>query len=126
MSLLPEDEVESLEQQACANDAVASVAYAIRARLTGDCQEAMWAARRAYEALDHYVIARFNPIIVEPDAENRIAAHPLVQAELRRQRADLSQLQEAAMNPANEKEVIADVRNRSQMDAALFFDPRIG
>jgi hypothetical protein len=49
-----------------------------------------------------------------------------VQAELRRQRADLSQLQEAAMNPANEKEVIADVRNRSQMDAALFFDPRIG
>jgi hypothetical protein len=126
MSLLPNDEPEGLEQQAYANDAVASVAYAIRARLTGDCQEAMWAARRAYEALDHYVIARSNPIIVEPDAEDRITAHPLVQAELRRQRADLSQLQEAAMNLANEREIISDLRNRSQIDAALFFDPRIG
>jgi uncharacterized protein YjaG (DUF416 family) len=126
MSLLPKDEVQRLGQQPYADDAVASVAYAIRARLTGECQEAMWAARRAYEALDHYVIARFNPIIVEPDAENRIVAHPLVQAELRRQRADLSQLQEAAMNPASEREVITDVRSRSQVDAAVFFDPRIG
>jgi uncharacterized protein YjaG (DUF416 family) len=126
MSLLPKDEAEGLEQQAYANDAVASVAYAIRARLTGNCQEAMWAARRAYEALDHYVITRFNPMIVEPDAENQVAAHPLVQAELRRQRADLSQLQGAAINSAYERKVITDVRNRSQIDAALFFDPRIG
>jgi len=126
MSLLPKDEVEGLGQHTYANDAVASVAYAIRARLTGECQEAMWAARRAYEALDHYVIARFNPTIVEPDAENQVTAHPLVQTELRRQRADLSQLQEAALNPANERKVIIDVHNRSQSDAALFFDSRIG
>jgi uncharacterized protein YjaG (DUF416 family) len=120
MSLLPNDEADSPEQQAYANDAVASVAYTIRARLTDDCREALWAARRAYEALDRYVIAQLNPIIVEPDAENRIVAHPLIQAELRRQRADLSELQQAAMNAANERNVITDLHNRSQMDAALF------
>jgi uncharacterized protein YjaG (DUF416 family) len=124
MSLLPDDEVE-VQGQAYANDAVASVAYAIRARLTGDCQEAVWAARRAYEALDYYIVSRFNPKIVEPDAEARIVAHPLVQAELRRQRTDFSQLQEVAMNSVTEREAIVDLRNRSKTDAALFFDPKI-
>jgi len=123
ISLLPNDEANALKQQVYANDAVASLAYTIRARLTGDCRAAMWAARRAYEALDHYVMARFNPIIVQPDAENQIAAHPLVQAELRRQRADLSQLQEAAMNAADERKVITDLHNRSRVDSKLFFGP---
>lgn len=125
MALLPNDEAEGSEQRAYANDAVASVAYTIRARLTGNCQEALWAARRAYEALDHYIIARFNPIIVERDAEIPIVAHPLVQTELRRQRADLSQLQEAAGDQAKERQIVVNLRNRSQTEAALFFDPRI-
>lgn len=123
-SLLPSDEEKFAVEPAYAEDAVAAVVFAIRTRLTGDSQEALWAARRAYEALGHYVFIRLNDDLTSREVIARIDAHPLVQAELARQQADLAQLHDAAMNSASEDEAIAEVHRRAQADAKVFFDPK--
>jgi len=55
-SLVPSDDDEDwLTLSALAQNSAASAAYAIRAWLTGDSQEAVWAARQLYEAGDYIV-----------------------------------------------------------------------
>jgi uncharacterized protein YjaG (DUF416 family) len=93
MSLIPqEDAISWVSEQAWAEDAAAAVAYALRCRLNGQAQEAAWAARRAYEALDHFVIAREGIDTSKAGAEAQVLSHPLVQAELLRQQRDLGEL----------------------------------
>jgi uncharacterized protein YjaG (DUF416 family) len=82
-------------EQALADDAVSAVAYALRCRQSGEPQEAAWAARRAYEALDHFVIIREKTDLKKPGGELRALSHPLVQAELLRQQRDLNELHKA-------------------------------
>lgn len=99
MNLIPgEDEVPWVPEQAWAEDAVATVAYSLRCRQSGQSQECVWVARRAYEALDHFVITTEGLSINAPEAEARALSNPLIQAELRRQSRDLRELQAAGEN----------------------------
>lgn len=114
-SLIPqEDEGPWVTEQAYAEDAASAVVYALRARKAGESQEAAYAARVAYEALDHHVINRLG---IEVDAE--VLAHPIVQEELARQQRDLDELHTFGGDPA---EVIARLRDRARAEAAIFFD----
>jgi uncharacterized protein YjaG (DUF416 family) len=120
MKLIPrEDDGEWVPEQAAAEDAGAAVAYALRCRLTGQAQEATWAARRAYEALDHYVINRANIDTNEPGAEHQVRSDPLVQAELQRQQRDLSELH--ASRDAGGTEAMMRLRDRAKQEGAHFF-----
>jgi uncharacterized protein YjaG (DUF416 family) len=56
MGLLPEESDDWEVSHAFADDAISSLAYAIRCLLVTDPQEAIWAARRAYEAADQAAI----------------------------------------------------------------------
>ena len=105
-----------------AEDAVATLAYAIEARLESSIQDVVWASRRACEALDTYLDASPAAKIDRGDAALRLA-NPLLQAELRRQQADLTQLQEIAAGSLNEKAGIAAVHSRAQADAKVFLGP---
>lgn len=98
-----------------------SVAYALRARLSGDAQEVAWSARVAYEALDHFVINRENVDTNIPGEEQRVLSHPLVQAEFARQRRDLDEL--LCTPPHQVKLTINRVRDRARVEAAEFFGP---
>ena len=55
------------------------------------------------------------------NAEERIIAHPLIQAEFRRQQADLSELERLAKHPSEESAGIARLRRRAKSDAQTFF-----
>jgi uncharacterized protein YjaG (DUF416 family) len=88
MSLLPEEGDDWLICHALADDALASLAYAVRALLTPDPQEVAWAARRAYEAADQAAIRTLGLQPGLPDTEIAIKSHPLVQREIVRQRRD--------------------------------------
>jgi len=66
-------------------------------------------------------MARLNPRIIEADSEARITTHPLVQAELRRQQVDLSQLSSSASNVEQQKKAIVELRQRAKRDAGAFF-----
>jgi len=122
MSLLPDPEQDSLGGLAYyAEDAVSSAAYAIRTRLRSDIQQAVWAARRAYNALDEFVGAKTHNVRSDQEREERIRLHSLVQAELRRQQADLVQLRKIAAGSITEREGVAELRCRAQADAKAFF-----
>jgi uncharacterized protein YjaG (DUF416 family) len=124
MSLLPkEDEYDDCLLGYYAEDAVAATAYAIEARLRSDAHEAAESASRAYTALDEYVSDELNIGSIGQKEEAQILTHPLVQAELERQRVDLLRLQEIAKNPAGETEGIAELRRRAEADARSFFGP---
>jgi uncharacterized protein YjaG (DUF416 family) len=121
-ALVPdEDERPWVSLQPYAMDAVSAVTYAVRARQTGDSQEAAWAARCAYESLDYYVVDLEDIDTSVPGASDRVMAHPLVQAELFRQRRDLDDL--LRVEGQDEISVIAKIRERAQTDAIVFFGP---
>ena len=122
MSVLPDEEDFYDGLAYYAEDAVSAAAYAIRARLSSDVQQVIWAARRAYEALDEFVSTeKPDSEAVDQTEEERNLSHSLVQAELRRQRVDLAQLQKIEGGSISESEGIAEVRRRAQADAGEFF-----
>jgi len=92
MSLLPEESDDWVIGHALADDALSSLAYAIRCLLTPEPQEAAWAARRAYEAADQAAIRVLGVQPGLPNTEAAIKSHGFVQRELARQRNDLSLL----------------------------------
>lgn len=75
-----------------AQNAGMAFAYALRTLQTGDVQEAIWSAQVTYEALDNWVINHQCCNISTTGVEAIVLAHPLIQAELRRQRNDLNDL----------------------------------
>jgi hypothetical protein len=82
---LPDSDGESTIQDALDDHAIAALAYALRcAQSTDSAQEAAWAARRAYEAVDQAVVSLLDTL-----DEARILRHEWVQRELGRQQRDL-------------------------------------
>lgn len=84
MSMLPE-----ANEYPLADDAVASLAYAIRCLLSPSSQEAAWSARRAYDAADQAAIWDLDVHPGPPEIETALKAHFLVQRELANQALDL-------------------------------------
>ena len=117
MALIPtEAEGLHLEFQATAEDAVAALAYAYRARLIGSSREAAWAARRAYEARDTVVeglLDREGTACEEPKTR---LSHPFVQRELAHQQKDLERLAKLEAAP-NATEQLVNLKEESERNA---------
>lgn len=123
MSLIPhEDDEPWVTEQPYAEDAATALAYALRARLNGESQEAAWAARCAYEAADHYVVNRVGVDTNQPNGEYTVLSHPVVQAELQRQRHDLNDLMRMSERDDMGR-LVALIRTRAQEAANHFFAP---
>jgi uncharacterized protein YjaG (DUF416 family) len=121
MTLLPSEEEEQLDAGTpYAEDALASTIFALGARLTSDPNEALRAARRPCDAIDHFILANLNTSVVSRELQAAVEAHPLMQAELRRQRADLEELEALSNSKRSVSSVMDDLRNRAQRDAQTF------
>jgi uncharacterized protein YjaG (DUF416 family) len=116
----PNDESDWTELNPYAENAAASLFYAIRACLSDDPQDCVWAARQAYEAVDYYTHNAEDIDFNQQGAEARILAHPIVQRELRHQFEDISQL--TGITPHERKMVIQAVQTRSRLEPILPFD----
>jgi uncharacterized protein YjaG (DUF416 family) len=121
MTLIPgeDDCLPWMSDQAYAEDAATALAYVLRCRLEGQAREAGWAARCAYEALDHYVINEADIDPNRPGGEGEVLSHALMQAELKRQDRDLEQL--LRWNAANVFMQIASLRRRAKEEAESTF-----
>jgi uncharacterized protein YjaG (DUF416 family) len=87
--LIPrENDIPWIPDQAWAEDTAAALTYALCSRQNGKSQESARAARRAYEALDHFVISREDIDPSTVGAEERVLSNPLVQGELIRQQRE--------------------------------------
>ena len=122
MASIPSDEQDTKKEPAYAQDAAASVAYAIGARLTDDPKEAAWAARRAFEAVDYFVMSQIDSTTIMGEHLRFALSQPIVQAELRRQQADLQDLQLASAEKSLWASVISKLRDRARRDAELFLN----
>src|SRR5262249_15111322 len=98
-----------------ANDAASAVVYALRCWKTGSAQDAAWAARRAYEALDTAVIERSGADMNAPGAEASVLSDPLIQAELARQMRDVEELRVAQQREFSS--IVRSMRARARADA---------
>jgi uncharacterized protein YjaG (DUF416 family) len=113
--LVPSDEDKDWSaESAYAQNAAAAVAYALRCRAEHASQEAVWAARQAYEAIDQSVIDRDHVDVNVPHVEEIIRRHPLIQAELQRQRQDLSDLR-------SDQPDFVRIRQRARRDGEQLF-----
>jgi uncharacterized protein YjaG (DUF416 family) len=111
--LFPEEPDPWMPEYPAAEDATAALAYSLESRRNGSSKEAVWAARRAYEALDDYVITREDLDIAAPGAELKVLNHPLVQAELARQNRDLDELRDNRIT-------VDQLRDRAKAEAPAF------
>lgn len=109
--LLPGDDATGGEY---ADDAAAAVVYCLQTT-QGDAEAALWAARRVYEAVDHYVINHAGLGLDED--EDSVLRHPLIQAELHRQRTDLTDL----LSAQDRLTTIAKLKKRSAAAASRLF-----
>lgn len=119
-TLIPaEDESWDESTQPYAEDAAAALAYALRARVTGEAQEAAWAGRRAYEARVHYARALLEKSH-DHVTDSEISHHPAVQNELERQRRDLDELGKHDVFPLG-PDVLERLRLRAEHEGTLVF-----
>lgn len=114
MQLIPQEDLRQWENgQAYAENAAASLVYALRCRQTRKSEEAIWAAQRAYEALDNFVINTENIDTNIPGEELHVLSHPLIQAELGRQQRDLDELHRGVVT-------VQRLQERAKAEAADF------
>lgn len=121
--LVPYEDDSWVDECAFAQHTAAAIAYAIRSRLTGEAQEAAWAARQIYEALDFRVTTRDDVDLNVAGVEEQVAADPLIQAELNRQRRDLRTLRGVSSD-----EVVAlgsRIRQTARSEATDVFDLQV-
>jgi len=102
-------------------DAVSSLAYALDTVFSHGAQEAMWAASRARDALFAYITERFDLDAGTQHGRSLITSFSIMQAELARQQADLTELHAAVKHPGSEAAVINKIKRRAERDAASFF-----
>lgn len=117
--LVPIEDDDWIEQTAYAQNAAAAIAYTVRCQKNGNSQEAAWAARQIYEAVDFYVINRRSIDTEQPDVESIILRDPLIQAELKRQKRDLSDLSATQQNQV--LKIIDQLRIRSLREGSELF-----
>lgn len=103
-----------------ADDATAAILYCLRYILSGDQQEAIWAAKRAYEVADNFVMTHADYDIDSPDDEIKILHHPVVQNELSRQLRDLCELRGIGLSAWQRR--CNDLRSRAKSDAVIFLN----
>jgi uncharacterized protein YjaG (DUF416 family) len=122
MDLIPKDYHEPwFVEQVSAEHASIAVAYALICRQRGNSEDAMSSAEQVYNALDQFVIDRDNVDVNAPEAERGILTHPLIQAELARQRRDIDELLAAAAADADVRQTAERFRARAKGEAGIVF-----
>lgn len=123
IALVPEEDPERpFILTAVAEHATAATAYALRARQSFAAQEAAWAARRAYEAADQYAIRDLAISQAGEENERLILSHPVVQAELERQRRDLIDIHEGLARGSEERSLVETLHQRATREHTVSFE----
>jgi uncharacterized protein YjaG (DUF416 family) len=119
LALIPDENKDTwADSLPSAQDAATALVYALEARVKSGSKEAGWSARCAYDALDRFVMHDDSGVVVTAN-EQRLLEHPLVQAELGRQRRDLEEL--LNVRERDVRDVAARLRDRAKQEAGIVF-----
>jgi hypothetical protein len=114
LSAMPDEDSPDLAA-ALSEDALAAAAYALRCAANGHTEDAVWAARRAYETVDWLARQAMTGSIFTKEMEIAALRHPSVQTELRRQWRDLGELSAGGEDAGR----LVDLVERSAREPAL-------
>lgn len=103
-----------------AEDAAAAIAYGLQAMVSDDPNEPAWAAQRAYDSVDHFVLMRMDDLDVEW-TEQEILAHPAIQRELRRQGDALAFLEASRGEAQIRRDEVTALRGVAEDQALTMF-----
>ncbi len=115
-SLIPGEEVERSKRtllDPLAENAVAALAYACQCQVSGETENAVWAAQCGYEAVDYIAHGLEDMDYDTPEAQEAILKKDYVQAELQRQLSDLNDLERAAREGTRAEKVVETFRSRA-------------
>jgi uncharacterized protein YjaG (DUF416 family) len=113
----PTDESDWMDINPYAENAASALYYTIRACLTNDPQDCVWASRQTYEAVDYYVHNNEQIDFNQSDSEIKILVHSLIQQELKHQAEDMSDIRHITLKT---KETIIDmIREKSRTKPVL-------
>lgn len=118
-ALVPGEEDAWSPEMPAAQNAAAAVAYAIRCHMSANIQDAAWAARQVYEALDSWVVIRDDLDLNVEGRERRIIGDPLIQAELARQRRDVEEL--TGLSDEQVRSLIPAIQARARDESSRVF-----
>jgi hypothetical protein len=122
--LYPSQKVRGDIYSASAELAVLSLLHSNSVLLTGKSQGTVHAAHQAFESVDNFLT---NPIGKKPqfdidhvDAISKLLAHPLTEAEHRRQERDLFELEQILPRQELMPGVVDELRKRAEIEAKEF------
>jgi hypothetical protein len=124
-ALLPSPDVAPPAHLLFTDQALTALIQALRAALTGALEHAVAPARTLYDIVDELATHDLGLRTIPPDEELRIREHQLVQAELKRQDRDASDIERGFSSETRER-IIRRLRERAQREGALLFhtEPR--
>lgn len=108
-----------------AENAAASIAYGLRATASDDPSEPAWAAQRAYDTVDRFVMMQERSAGAEW-GETRIRSHPVVQQELQRQANDIEKLETLGNAREQGEAKLMELRKLARHQAESIFSPEKG
>ncbi|CAD85170.1 DUF416 family protein [Nitrosomonas europaea] len=121
MAVLPSEEDAWESGTPYAEDAAAAIIYSLRSLASGCPQEAIWAAKRVYEAVDNFVVNTYNVNTNATDGEKFILDHPIVSNELSRQLRDLNEIINSKRDSESLKKTIKIIMERSKSESNDLF-----
>jgi len=99
-----------------AEDAAAAVIYTIQTWLLNKREYAAFAARRAYEVVDHVITGHMENFPNLESEELAVLSHPSLQRELERQQSDLAKIE--ACGIALTENIVCKLRDKAKNDSA--------
>lgn len=117
MNEIPDGDEIKITSDAIKEDALSSVAYAIRCFIDPKPQEAAWAARRAYEAADQAAIRALRVRPGSPASEDIILSHYFVQRELSRQDRDISLLEDGLVDRVKQYALESSILSEEELSS---------
>jgi hypothetical protein len=122
--LYPGKEAKGDMYKGCAEIAVLSLLHSNYVLVAGKAEDTCSAAHEAFSSICNFLVSSIGkePIINrrDPDAFEKISAHPLMKAEIFRQERDLREVQQALLQPSTIPDVVNSLRKRSEIEARGF------
>jgi len=115
MQMIPQEDEGDGFVDLLAEDALASLAYSIRYLLSQDVQEAIWSAKRAYEAADQAAIKMLKAKPESIKFEQVVVGHEFVQRILLFQKKDIELLHAGDIGTVHQNAMAQAIFSRAEL-----------
>ena len=123
-ALYPNQKLGSDRYKGGAEQAILSLEYSNDVLMAGKTQDTIHAAHEAFGSISHFLTSSIGQTpqfkLYQPGTREKVLAHPLTEAEHRRQERDLLDLEQILSRPDLMQDAVNKLRNRAEAEARIF------